>query len=40
LLQLEKAKHMRTLLKEKREALRRENPNYDEEKKNTAKRTT
>ena len=33
LLQLEKANHMRTLLKEKREAIRRENPNYDEEKK-------
>ena len=33
LLQLEKAKHMRNLLKEKREALRRENPSYDEEKK-------
>ena len=29
LLQLEKAKHMRTLLKEKREAIRRENPNYE-----------
>ena len=37
LLQLEKAKHMRTLLKEKREALRRENPNYEIEKKERQK---
>ena len=33
LMQIEKALYMRSILKEKREALRRENPNYDEEKK-------
>jgi hypothetical protein len=37
LLQLEKAKHMRTLLKEKRETIRRENPNYEIEKKERQK---
>ena len=37
LLQLEKAKHMRSLLKEKRENLRRDNPNYEIEKKERQK---
>ena len=37
LLQLEKAKHMRTLLKEKQETIRRENPNYEIEKKERQK---
>ena len=33
LLQIEKTKYMRQILKEKREKIRRDNPNYEEEKK-------